>query len=122
MAVLDEVVFGLGPARVPGQAPALAQRGEVLRPAGQHLVHVGLVTGVPDQRILRALEHPVQSDGQLYCAEVGTQVPPGAGDGMHEKTSDLVSQRRQLCGVETTDVLRAVNALKQTHPRPSSRS
>ena len=118
VAVLDEIVLGLGPAGVAGQAPALAQRGEVLRPAGQHLVHVGLVTGVPDQRVPRAFEHPVQSDRQLYRAEVGTQVPPGTGDGMDEKRSDFVGQRRQLCGVKTTDVFRAVNALKQTHPRP----
>ena len=44
--VLDEVVVGLGPARVAGEATLRAQGVEAVRSAGEHLVHVGLVAGV----------------------------------------------------------------------------
>ncbi len=57
VGVLDDVVRRLGPARVAGQPAALAQAGEVL-PAGEQLVHVGLVAGVEDDRVARASRRP----------------------------------------------------------------
>ena len=77
VAVLDPVVLALAAARVAGQPAALAQPLEALDPAGEHLVHVGLVAGVEDDRLARGVEDPVQGDGQLDAAEVGAQVPAG---------------------------------------------
>ena len=47
------VVLALGPLRVAGQPTGLAQPVEATVPAGEHLVHVRLVTGVPDDRVAR---------------------------------------------------------------------
>ena len=68
--VLHQVMLGLGPARVAGQPAALAQRAELREPAGQQLVHVGLVAGVEDDLVLGRVEDPVERDGQLDHAEV----------------------------------------------------
>ena len=77
--VLDDVVLGLRPAGVPGQAALAAQLREVVA-AGQQLVHVRLVARVEHHGVQRRLEHPVHRDGQLDDAEVGSEVTAGAGD------------------------------------------
>ena len=48
MGVLDVVVLGFRPARIARQASGLAQRVEGSGAAGEHLVHIGLMTGVPE--------------------------------------------------------------------------
>ena len=52
VAVLDPVVFGLRPHRVAGQPVGLTEVHEVLGPAGEQLVGVGLVSGVPEDDVV----------------------------------------------------------------------
>ena len=52
MGVLHDVVDGLSPRGVAGQAAALAQISEVLT-AGEQLVDIGLVTGVEHDGVPR---------------------------------------------------------------------
>ena len=52
MGVLHDVVDGLSPRGVAGQAAALAQMSEVLT-AGEQLVDIGLVTGVEHDGVPR---------------------------------------------------------------------
>ncbi len=52
VAVLDDVVLGLLTRGVAGQSALAAQLGEVLT-AGQELVHVALVAGVPQDAVDR---------------------------------------------------------------------
>ena len=69
--------------RAPGEArqPArLAQRADALAPAGQDLVRVGLVADVPDQPVVRRVEHVVQGHGQLDHAQPGAEMPAGHRD------------------------------------------
>src|SRR3546814_18298677 len=56
VAVLDPVVLRLGPARVAGQAPPPSPGGELGPAAGEDLVDVGLVAGVPEQDVARRSE------------------------------------------------------------------
>ena len=76
VAVLDVVVLALGAARIAREPAGLLQPLPAVDPAGEQLVHVGLVAGVPDQRVARGVEHAVQRDGQLDDAEVRPEVPP----------------------------------------------
>ncbi len=115
VAVLHEVVLGLGPARVARQAAGLPQRVELAVPPGQQLVHVGLVPGVEDHLVLGRVEHPVQRDGQLDHAEVRAQVAAGPRYRFHQDIADLGRQEAQLLLGEVLEVLRAVDALKQGH-------
>ena len=60
----------------PDRPPCFLQLAEVV-PAGQQLVHVGLVAGVEDDRVPRRVEDAVQRDGELDDAEVGAEVAAG---------------------------------------------
>ena len=115
MAVLHQVVLGLAPARVAGQASGLTQRVELPVAAGQQLVHVGLVPRVEDQLVLRRVEHAVQGDGQLHHAQVRAQVTAGPRHGLHQDVTDLGRQEAQLLLGEVLKVLWAVDAVKQGH-------
>ena len=106
----DPVVLGLGRARISGQSAALPQGREPVLPAGEDLVHVALVPGVEDHRIARGLEDPVQRDGQLDDAEVGSEVAAGLAHVLDQEAADLLGQLAELlrapcarrsCGLRT---------------------
>ena len=92
VGVLDDVVVGLGLARVAGQAALGAQRVEPAGAAGEHLVHVGLVAGVEDDPVARGLEDAVDRHGQLDHAEVGAEVAAARGAGADQLVADLRGQ------------------------------
>ena len=106
MGVLDDVVIGLGPARIAGEAALGAERVELGGPAGQHLVHVGLVAGVEDHAVARGLEHAVDGEGHLHDAEVGAEVAAARGAGADQLVADLGRQGLELCVVEGAEVSR----------------
>ncbi len=59
MGVLDPVVFGLGPAGVSRHAAGLAEGAEPFASAGEQLVDVGLVAGVPQDHVVGRMEAAV---------------------------------------------------------------
>lgn len=113
--VLDDVVLGLGLRGVAGEAALHLELREVLAP-GEELVDVALVAGVPEDLVLRGVEHPVQGDGQLDHTEVGAEVPAGLGDGVHEERPDLVGQLVQLFRGEPVQISRSPDTGQQSHP------
>ena len=74
VTVLDVVVPALLAVRVARQAARLAQVLEPGLAAGDDLVHVRLVAGVPQDGVGGRLEHAVQGQRQLDRAEVGAEV------------------------------------------------
>jgi hypothetical protein len=66
---IKDVVGRFGPAWETSKPTKLAQRRELIDPARQELVWVGLVTGVPDDAIAWRLEQPVERDRQLDDAQ-----------------------------------------------------
>ena len=74
VGVLDDVVLGLGLARIAGQATLLPQGVEVGSATGEDLVDVRLVAGVEHDPVVRRVEDPMDGDGQLDHAEVGAEV------------------------------------------------
>ena len=113
--VLDHVVLGLGPARVPGDAAPLAQRVEPVVAAGQQLVHVGLVAGVEDDPVGRGVEGAVQGHRELDDPEIRAQVPAGPGDGLDQHVADFRRQLGQLLRPESLEVPRIPDLLQQRH-------
>ncbi len=92
VAGLDPVVLALVARRVARQTALLAQGVELVAPTGQHLVHVGLMAGVEDDRVVRRVEHPVQREGELDDTEVGAEMSAGCSDLVDQELSDLVSK------------------------------
>ena len=93
-----------GPPREPADAIELAQRAEALEPAGEQLVRVGLVAGVPHDPIARRLEQPVERDRQLDDPERRAEVTAGVRHGRDDRVADLDGQLRQLDLVEPAQV------------------
>ena len=81
VAAVEHVVRRLGAPREAADAVELAQRAEPVEAAGQELVRVGLVAGVPDDPVARRLEQPMERDRQLDDAERRAEVAAGVGDG-----------------------------------------
>ncbi len=120
VGVLHDVVLGLGAARVAGEAPALAEVGEVLAPR-EELVDVALVPGVEHERVARRLEDPMDGERQLHDAKVGAQVTARLGDGVDEVGADLLGERAQVVVVEGREVLRRTDRLQHCSLTPSGR-
>jgi hypothetical protein len=109
VAGLDDVVRALGAARVAGQAAGLLEPVPAVLAPGQQLVDVGLVAGVPHEGVARGVEHPVQGDGELDDAEVGSEVAAGARHALHQEAADLLGELGQPVGPEGLEVGRAAN-------------
>ena len=112
MAVLDEVVLGLGARRIARQPALLAKRGEHRLASGDELVHVGLVSGVPQDGVARAVEDPVQGQRQLDRAEVRAQVAGRLGHRLHDEVADLAGEVVELGVGEAAQVGRLLDGLQ----------
>src|SRR5262249_12032513 len=93
-----------------------------VHPAGQQLVHIGLVAGVPDDLIGRGIEDPVQRDGQLYYAQVRTEMTAIPRYRLNEELADLSGELHQLILAERLDITRAGDRFEQRHLVRSSQS
>ena len=74
MAGHEQVVVALGRVGVAHQAALGADRVELRGAAGDQLVRIDLVAGVPDQPVLGEVEDEVQRQAELDDAEVGGEV------------------------------------------------
>ena len=104
MAVLDEVVGAFLPARIARHAPVFAKAAEPFHAAGDELVDIGLVADVPDDPVVRAVEGPVQGDGQLDHSEVGAEMATGPRDLVNQKLADLLAEFDQLGIVQLAQI------------------
>src|SRR5690606_15701300 len=98
-----------GLAGVAGQAALLLERVEAGHPPGEQLVDVRLVAGVPDDRVARRVEDPVDGDGEFHHTEVGPEVAAEPRARLHEQVANLTRQPRQLSGSEPFDVVRSLD-------------
>ena len=76
----ERVVFALAALGEAGKAAAHAQGADAVAPAGQDLVRIALVADVPDQPVVRRVEHIMDRDGQLDHAEPGAEMAAGDRD------------------------------------------
>ncbi len=56
----------------------LAQRIEFVAAPRQHLVHISLVTDIPEDLILGSVEHSMQRQRDFNDAQIGGKMPSGA--------------------------------------------
>ena len=115
VAAVEDVVLRLGPAREAADAAELAQRAEPLEAAGQQLVRVGLVAGVPDDPVARRLEQPMEGDRQLDDAERAAEVAAGRGDGLDDRLADLGGELFELGLGQAAEVGRAMKGREDGH-------
>ena len=98
MADAERVVLAFG-ARRKRREPALLLDGvQLLAPAGQHLVRIGLVAHVPDEPVMGCVKDVVQRDSQLDGAQSSGEVTAAGADALDQKFPQLLGQRRSLAG------------------------
>ena len=68
------VVNTLGAVREGRQAILLLDRSQTRTATGDDLVRIGLMAHVPDDAIVRRVEHVMQRDGQFDRAQAGSKV------------------------------------------------
>ncbi len=112
MAGAHDVVLGLGDRAERREAAVLADRAELIAPAGEDLVRVGLVADVPEDLVARGVEQRVQRDRQLARAEVGAEVPADLADRVDDVLAHLLRELRELLLGELVQVLGAVDAAR----------
>ena len=113
---LDPVVFAFGATRIARQAALLAQRVESVGPAGEDLVHIRLMSGIEQDRIVRRIEDAMHGEGQFdgTSTEVRAEVPTGSGDLLDEESTDLAGKFLHFDGREAPYVLGRLDAGKDT--------
>jgi hypothetical protein len=110
VAVLNPVVLGLGPVGVARHAALLLQGLEAVAAAGQQLVHVGLVAGVPQDDVTGRVEDPVQGQRQLDGTEVRAEVASRRRHGVDDERPDFLAQLGELFLVQALYVGRRLDA------------
>ncbi len=80
----------------PESPPSWRSVVEPVASAGQDLVDVRLVAGVPEQHVTGAVEHPVQGHRELHHPEVRSEVAAGAADLVDQEVADLLGQLGEL--------------------------
>jgi hypothetical protein len=105
VARAEGVVLALGPVEKAAGAVRLAQLAEEgAVAAGEQLVHVTLVGDVEDELVARRVEDPVEGEGELDDAEVGSHVTAllrGDGD---DFVADFLGELRQRLGRQGLEV------------------
>src|SRR5580698_8019564 len=113
MRVLDEIVLGFLARRVATHAALLPQRVELFDAAGQHLVDIRLVAGVEDDRVARALEHPVHGHRQLDDTEVRPEMAARPRYGGDQDVADLGAETGQIFRTEIAQIGGSADLLEQ---------
>ena len=96
-------LIGLGKA---GDPAVLAKGGEAVPPPGDDLVGIALMSNIENQPVLCRVIDPVDGYGELNGAEVGGQMPAGAGNAVHLKTAQLRTQGLKLLAAQFFDIFR----------------
>src|SRR5262249_8827298 len=81
--------------------------------AGQDLVRIGLMADVPDQPVLRGIEHVVEGDRQLDDPQPGAEMAPGDRHRVHGLLAQFVGELAELAGLEAARVSRRLNEIEE---------
>ena len=114
VAAIEDVVVALPAPREAADPVDLAQRLESVPSAGQELVCVGLVAGVPHDPVARRVHDPVQGEGDLDGAERAREMPAGRLDGADHLLAHLGGERLELLIGEVAELRGFANRLEQS--------
>src|SRR5262245_55414932 len=68
---------------------------------------------VPDQSVIRSIEHVVQGDGELYDPQPRTQMAPGGGDRVDGLGAQLVGKLPQVALVKPPEIRRIDDCIQK---------
>ncbi len=115
VAPVEHVVLRLASPREAADPTQLAERPELRVAAGEELVRVGLVAGVPDDPVAGRFEDPVQRQRDLHDAERRSEMSARHGHRGDDGPPDLFGQLLELGLAEAAKVCRALKAGEDRH-------
>src|SRR5579859_2631062 len=119
MACPVAIVLTFGAQHEAIQTTGLPDRVEPVEASSQYFVDVGLMAYVEEDTVGRSFKNGVERQGQFDDAEVWPEVSAGSGKGLHQGGANFGRQCLHLCGVESLEVSRRMDRLKQcTHKTP----
>ena len=89
MTVLNEVMATFFAAGIARDTTGLTKLGKTRLTTRENLVHIRLMSGVPQDGIGRAFENTVQCNGEFHSAKVRTKVSAGLGNSVHDEVTNL---------------------------------
>jgi hypothetical protein len=109
----ERVVFGFRALGETAQAPALPDGADAVAPPGHDLVRIGLMSDVPDQPVVRRVEHVVDRDRQLDHAEAGAEMATGHRNRVDRLQPQLVRHLAQLAWVKLTQMGGGLDSIEE---------
>ena len=100
----ERVVFAFAAFGKAGQAAALPQSANPVAPSGQDFVRVALVPHVPDQLILRRVEHIMDGGGQFHHAQPAAQMAAGYAHRANHFGAQFIGELAQLLRLQLAQI------------------
>ena len=116
----EQVEGALGRVGVAHQAPLGPDRVQLVGAAGDQLVGIDLVAGVPDQAVLGEVEGQVQRQAELDDAEVAGEVGRAAADDADQLGAHLRGELLELGVRQALQVGRRFDPIRAPSPEASS--
>ena len=113
MAAVEDVVLALAAPREAADAAELAQGVEPIPAAGEELVGVRLVPGVPHDPVARRVHDPMEGERDLDHAERARKVAARLVDGADHLLAELGGEDVQLVGGEVVDLRRLADRFEE---------
>ncbi len=113
MADPESVVDALRSSREGRQTSLVLDRLELVAASGQDLVRIGLVADVPEQPVMRRVEHVVKRDRQLDRAQTGREMPAALGHRVDQEVTQFSRHGGELRFRQRTQVHRRVDRGEQ---------
>ena len=104
MTDAEGVVLALGARRKWRQAPRLLDGMQAVAPPREYLVRVGLMAHIPDQPVVRRVEHKMEGDRQLHRPQARGEMAATGADGMDQELAQLLRHRRQFRNSQAAEV------------------
>ena len=117
MGRAEGVVFALGPFGEAIEPARLADGANLVAPAGNDLVRVGLMPHVPDQAVAGRVEHVVEGNRQLDHAKPGTQMAAGLRNRVNGLGPQLLGNLLQVLDREAAQIFGALHAIQMRRLR-----
>ena len=96
-----------------GKAAISPQSGKTIHPAGQNLMHIGLVADVKNDAIFFRVKSIVYGNGQLHHAEIGGEMAARLRDVLQQKVADLGRKPIELRKIHLAQILRRMDGFQQ---------
>src|SRR5690349_17284398 len=113
MRSAEHVVLALRAFGEAGEAAALAQRADAIAAARQNFVRIALVADVPDQSVVRRVEHIMQRHGELDHAKACAEMAAGLRHSVDGFLPQFLSELRQLCRIKLPQFRRSADSIEQ---------